>query len=627
MIPEFSFVNFRFVVGIAMLAAFVDTNDIFAQESLPQVANSTKKIRVRPDPLAAKAGTAVNWSVDFQAAAALSQQSGKPIFWYVPTIHGSFMDRKPEIDRYLMAGFFSNPAAIKILNDNFVPVKAVPSRQQQEQFELTAYKFIEPGFLILTDAQTAALKIDRITTLHTGWFLHQLAKFLNPESDQTPVVDPLATVPTETIELPPTWPVNPDPITVDNLVRLTWFKGMQEFRAGNQDSAQRIWRTLAKSAPDHPLTWKAAAEAQGIGPFVRGFEVYVQLPPACLEAGVRSSGSAAPAGTWSSAQLWERGVDFLLSMQNEQGGYVDSDYDFGGTDSLPNVHVAVTSLVGMALLESKTKLPPSRAASIELAIDKCRDYVTNEKNINRNDRDEILWAEAYRLRFLCGLKELNREADVDQDIQAATVALENIQSKRGNWYHEYENPFVTATALCALYHARQAGAQVDETKIDRGLSALAADRFANGAFPYSSNRRRSSSAAGESIPAAAGRMPVCELALLYWGKSDQQRLQAAVRNSLEFHKHLDVALKYDNHTSTFAYGGFFFWYDMRSRTEAMAAIADAELRRELMSKQQAIVMSLPEIDGCFVDSHELGRCYGTAMALLCLAETEKGSDN
>jgi hypothetical protein len=28
------------------------------------------------------------------------------------------------------------------------------------------------------------------------------------------------------------------------------------------------------------------------------------------------------------------------------------------------------------------------------------------------------------------------------------------------------------------------------------------------------------------------------------------------------------------------------------------------------------MLRLPELDGCFVDSHELGRCYGTAMALL-----------
>jgi hypothetical protein len=27
---------------------------------------------------------------------------------------------------------------------------------------------------------------------------------------------------------------------------------------------------------------------------------------------------------------------------------------------------------------------------------------------------------------------------------------------------------------------------------------------------------------------------------------------------------------------------------------------------------------LPEIDGCFVDSHELGKTYGTAMGLLVM---------
>jgi hypothetical protein len=33
-------------------------------------------------------------------------------------------------------------------------------------------------------------------------------------------------------------------------------------------------------------------------------------------------------------------------------------------------------------------------------------------------------------------------------------------------------------------------------------------------------------------------------------------------------------------------------------------------------------LKLPELDGCFVDSHELGRVYGTAMALLCLANCD-----
>ena len=71
-----------------------------------------------------------------------------------------------------------------------------------------------------------------------------------------------------------------------------------------------------------------------------------------------------------------------------------------------------------------------------------------------------------------------------------------------------------------------------------------------------------------------------------------------------------------------AYGGFFFWYDMRARTEAIGMIENSELREKLFAHQQNIVMKLPEIDGCFVDSHELGRCYGTAMAILCLSRIE-----
>ena len=52
--------------------------------------------------------------------------------------------------------------------------------------------------------------------------------------------------------------------------------------------------------------------------------------------------------------------------------------------------------------------------------------------------------------------------------------------------------------------------------------------------------------------------------------------------------------------------------------EAIAEVEDVELRRQLAAALRSRVLSLPEVDGVFVDSHELGRCYGTAMALLCL---------
>jgi len=84
------------------------------------------------------------------------------------------------------------------------------------------------------------------------------------------------------------------------------------------------------------------------------------------------------------------------------------------------------------------------------------------------------------------------------------------------------------------------------------------------------------------------------------------------------------ALKYDNHTSEHNYGGFFFWYCMRSRTEAITKVEDTQLRVEFAQRQRSLVLDLPELDGCFVDSHEIGRTYGTAMALLSLADCETG---
>ena len=38
---------------------------------------------------------------------------------------------------------------------------------------------------------------------------------------------------------------------------------------------------------------------------------------------------------------------------------------------------------------------------------------------------------------------------------------------------------------------------------------------------------------------------------------------------------------------------------------------------------RAVLQRIPEMDGSFVDSHEIGRSYGTAMALLTLANVRE----
>ena len=61
---------------------------------------------------------------------------------------------------------------------------------------------------------------------------------------------------------------------------------------------------------------------------------------------------------------------------------------------------------------------------------------------------------------------------------------------------------------------------------------------------------------------------------------------------------------------------------MRARSETISRLKDRELRKRCAEIQKSLIMNLPELDGCFVDSHELGRVYGTAMALLSLANCD-----
>lgn len=612
-----------FVVALVGLISTASTPTMAQQEK-----NSTKKVRVKPTEFSARCGSAIQWRGSIEEAMKEAAETGKPVFWYVPTLRGSFMDRKTEIDRYMMAGPFSWPAVIALVNDYFIPIKENASGQLARKLELLPYKFVEPGYIVLDKNGERVTAVDQITTFNPQWIEKLIASSIELETpEQANVNDPARE------SLDKAWSEfragnfafedSMIEATHESAAEKILLQGMFAFRRGDQDLARKIWVTAADAQPDHPLAWKAVAEAENWGPFARGFEVHGNLPVQALMAGQNSRGSAAPKDLYDSAKIRERSTEYLLGMQAKNGGWFDSDYDFGGNDSLPNVHVAVTALAGIALIDALEYLPGRREAILD-AIRRAADFVNEPSHINPVDRDEILWANAYRVRFLSRLVSFSDQDRVrySEGLNRAVDDLQSIQTNTGSWYHEYANPFVTATALTALQIGKQNGAIVDEAIIAKGVSALSNERYANGAYPYSGQGtpHKPEEVGGEGkIPESAGRMPLCELALWQCSASSDERLQTALAASFENHKFLAVAYKYDNHTSTMAYGGFFFWYDMQGRAEALSFLSDSEKRNELAQQHRDLVMHLPEFDGCFVDSHELGRCYGTAMALQTLA--------
>lgn len=571
----------------------------------PAAQNSTAKLRQAPTDLAQRSGSAISWRSDLEAALAEAAESGRPVFWYVPSLEGSPMDRQPEVDRYMRAGPFSWPRTIALLEEHFVPVAAVADREDQERFGLAPREFIEPGWLVLAADGSERARLDRITTFEPDWFDRPLMELAGLETL------PERGLPEDLADL---WELlrsgdfagvvdrarraNPAQWGTAHRAELAWLIGVGLWAGAGQDEPARVvWRQAGQAWPDEPWAWKAAMEAEGHGPFVRGFEVYGRLPEMVL-TGPRD-GSRAPSGSYTESELRDAAAAFFRRMRRDSGGFEDSIYDFGGTDSLPNVYVAVTAL----------------AARVGASV---TSYVFDDAFLAREDRDEIVWAHIYRIRLLCHLlREGGGEGDpgLRGHLERIVGDLIALQPDTGAWFHEYPNPFVIASVLVALKDAADQGIPVDAAVVEKGAKALVACRARDGAYTYG---YRPGGSRRANIPGSAGRMPLCEHALSLWGFGEEGALEAALRAAFEHHPKLAAVRKYDDHADSLGYGGFFFWYDMHSRTEAILHLPEGELRSDLVARQKQLILDLPEIDGCFVDSHELGRVYGTAMAMLCL---------
>lgn len=531
---------------------------------------------------AARCGSEIPWAPSLEEARQRSRETGRPIAWWVPTLQGSPMDRKKVIEKYLLAGPLMMPDVVELMTRDFIPLKMAGNSSHRDPFGLAPADFIEPGLLFLTANLEVIHRVDRISTFSEEWFRHLLEGVLRKAS--RPIRGDRA------------WPEGPrrllaagrtDPSVFEKLEgpEARYAHGVALHLAGRDEEGRAEWRRIMEGR----WAWKAAAELARDGPFVRGFEIHEALPPGFLEG--LPSNTTRP----MKAADPERAVRFLLGMQRGHGGWDDSRYNFGGDDSLPNVYLAVTALAALALREWGE---PGRVGK---ALKRAEAYLRDKSRVAEEDDDEIVWAHAYRLLYFV------RSGDLATAARLAR-ALADRQDRGGTWRHEYPNPFVTATALLALDEARRAGVEVPQAVIRRGTEALASTRDRKGVFSYSFPGR------GGDIRGSAGRMPLCELALYRGGLSTKERVAAAVEESFRHHALLERVRKYDDHADAWRNGGFFFWYDQWGRALAAAAVG----LEGALERQRGIVLETAEIDGCWVDSHELGRVYGTAAALLTL---------
>jgi hypothetical protein len=388
-------------------------------------------------------------------------------------------------------------------------------------------------------------------------------------------------------------------------------------------SPETLFRKLIEEYPESPYAAQAALnvmmarDTTPAGPAMHAFEDPVWPPEAVFrDAGPNTAWSRTTADANDSVK---RAVRFLLQHQSDSGGWMDSRYAYWSTPRiLPNTWVAITA-IALAGLSDWREVDPE---NVDKAIARGEKFLFNAKNLSPGQNEEC-YADAFRLlylkRRLARLEGGSQEAATARErMNTVAKALVEQQSEKGFFAHEYPNPFTSAAVLLALKDAQDSGAAVPASVFDLGSKALLSTRGTDGAFAYGAGR--SGKPTPDGLKDAMARMPICERALLFTSaQQDTAALEAALDNFWKQFPRLERVRTCDFHTDG-ELAGFFFWHGMYFTSEAIKGLP-AEKRSAHLKKLAEHVMTIGEIDGSFIDSHEMGKSYGTGMALMVLRNT------
>jgi len=322
------------------------------------------------------------------------------------------------------------------------------------------------------------------------------------------------------------------------------------------------------------------------------------------------------AGALEPAEIAELGVRFLLAHQRSDGGFTDSRYAYWGSSEItPNTWVAITALACTAMLEFRDDLAGViDPGEIDEALARGERFLLDPTHLNRGENEEV-YADAYRVLYFARRASRDPERAEWERLQASRILEEAAgrQGPDGFFAHEYRNAFCTAAMLWAVLEARDAGVPIPEGMLPRGAEALTSARYQNGAYSYGGSARGGRDG---SLKDSCGRMATCEGVLLRAGEGSDARLAFAMETFWEFFDRLEQVRRNDFHSDG-ELAGFFFSHDLFHTSEVLRLLP-ANVAEPAKDRFLEILQDIPEIDGSFLDSHEFGRSYGTAMALLTL---------
>lgn len=326
----------------------------------------------------------------------------------------------------------------------------------------------------------------------------------------------------------------------------------------------------------------------------------------------------------------EQATSWLLGAQRPEGSWpFSSELNRSASQAPEPLAIAINALSVRALLAQGQGARKAAKRGLEFLLEV--DLKRREKPQAVVYMDYTAWAAWSQLELLCdalpmGLVDRSELLDWGGRLVAD---LQQRVRRNGGWSYflsgsadgsdgpEQSISFTTGAVVIGLLRAKKAGVEVPDDLLAAALDCLEAMRNDDGYFAYMlhhpGDRPQHNTPAG-----AAGRGPVCELALLLGGRSDEQRLEHALtlyeRHAGGLAAEGGKALM---HAGADTQGCHYVFFDFM-----MASRAARHLGGNALARHRALALDLVLArrltDGSFLDTPILGRAFGSAAALLTL---------
>jgi hypothetical protein len=348
-------------------------------------------------------------------------------------------------------------------------------------------------------------------------------------------------------------------------------------------------------------------------------------------------------------EAMRRGVAHLVQSQRKHGSWGSTaptltvDIYAPGPDALRAYEVATSALAVSALLETGGEAP-----GVADATRRGLDWLIANCRVRRASIDVLynVWSHAYAIEAFA--RALPKETDaarrdaMKQAIATCVRMLQRFEYVEGGWgYYDFAshtaNPagmatsFSTASVLVALRAAKDAGADVPQRLVDRGVRLLGTLRHPDGAFAYSWGHRFWAQGPINKLKGSLARTPACFEALRAWGAAapDADRaarvtdaqVVAALENLRKDGRFLAVARKYPRpHEAWYQNSGYFVFYGYYHASRLLDVLTP-ERRAVEAGSMATYLVPLQEEDGSWWDYQLYGyhKPYGTAYVLMTLA--------